>query len=93
MESRSITGRVGRLDIDYDEHADVLYLAIDKPRIADTFDSEHGVLIRKDPETHEVVGVTILHYGGLFKKLLDRSWVKELGLPDDLASYLLNPPD
>ena len=93
MEARAMTGRVGRLDISYDRDADVLYVASGKPRIADTFDSEHGVLLRKDPQTHEIVGVTILHYGGLFKKLLDRSWLKELRLPNDLESYLLNPPE
>jgi uncharacterized protein YuzE len=94
MEPCSITaGRVGRLDYSYDKDADVLYVAIDKPRIADTFDAGHGLLIRKDPQTDEIVGATILHYGGLFKKLLDRSWLKELKLPPDLEAYLLNPPD
>ncbi len=92
MDSRSITGRFGRLDVSYDEDADVLYISIGKPQVADTFDSEHGVLIRKKPGTHEAVGATILHYGGLFKKLLDRSWLKEQGLPDDLEAWLLNSP-
>jgi uncharacterized protein YuzE len=92
MEADSIIGRVGRLDISYDRDADVLYVAIDKPRFADTFDTERGLLLRRDPHTQEIVGVTILHYGSLFKKLLDRSWLKELNLPSDLERYLLNPP-
>ena len=92
MESRAITGRVGRLEISYDEDADVLYLSVGHPRVADTFDSDYGLLLRKDPQAQEIVGATILHYGGMFKKLLDRSWVKKLDLPGDLESYLLNPP-
>jgi len=91
MESRSLTSRVGRLDVAYDEDRDVLYIAIDKQRAADTFDTEHGLLVRKDPESKEIVGVTILHYGGFFKKLLDYSWLKDLQLPKELESYLLNP--
>ncbi|HEV3114000.1 MAG TPA: DUF2283 domain-containing protein [Candidatus Binataceae bacterium] len=92
MDAQPIGGRVGRLDISYDEDADVLYVSIGKPQVADTFDSEYGLLLRKDPKTQEIVGATILHYGGLFKKLLDRSWVKQLHLPDDLEAYLLDPP-
>jgi uncharacterized protein YuzE len=92
MESRAITGRVGRLEISYDEDADVLYVSVGHPRVADTFDSDYGLLLRKNPQTQEIVGATILHYGGMFKKLLDRSWVKKLDLPGDLESYLLNPP-
>jgi uncharacterized protein YuzE len=92
MESTAITETVGRLEISYDEDADVLYVSVGHPRAADTFDSDYGLLLRKDPETHEVVGATILHYGGMFRKLLDRSWLKELDLPEDLESYLLNPP-
>lgn len=92
MESTSSIKGEGRLDIDYDRDADVLYIAIEKPRPADTFDTQYGLLIRKDPETNEVVGATVLHYEGLFRKLLNRSWVAELGLPRDLENFLLNPP-
>ncbi len=90
METTVMRGRFGRLDVDYDEEADVLYLAIEQPREADTFDSDHGLLVRKDPETHEVVGVTVLHYGQSFKKLRDYSWLKDLALPPDLERYLLD---
>ncbi len=92
MEQGPITGRVGRLDVSYDRDADVLYISIDKPRVADTLDVERGLLVRKDPETHEIVGATVLHYAGIFKKLLDRSWVRELKLPSDLEAYLLKGP-
>lgn len=92
MESTAITERVGRLEISYDEDADVLYVSVGRPRVADTFDSDYGLLLRKDPETQEVVGATILHYEGMFRKLLDRSWLRVLDLPEDLESYLLNPP-
>ena len=90
MEAKSITGRRG-LNVDYDEDADVLYVAISKPQSADTFDAGHGLLLRKNPLTKEIIGVTILHYD-LFRKLRDLSWLDELDLPPKLRDYLLERP-
>jgi uncharacterized protein YuzE len=88
MEASIRSGHFGRLDVDYDQEADVLYVAIGQPRPADTYDAPHGLLVRKDPQTREVVGVTVLHYDHSFKKLRDLSWLKELKLPGDLEQYL-----
>jgi uncharacterized protein YuzE len=91
MAMKSVTGRAG-FEVGYDEDADVLYVAIEKPREADSFDAGHGLLVRKDPTTNEIVGVTILHYGHLFKKLEDLTWLNQLGLPGPLKEYLMSRP-
>jgi uncharacterized protein YuzE len=45
----------------YDESSDVLYLSIGSPREAIVWESPEGHLVRLDPVTREVVGLTILH--------------------------------
>ncbi len=49
-----------RVDWDYDEDADVLYLSIGKPRKATGVDIGDGVVVRYDEKKKEVVGLTIL---------------------------------
>ncbi|MGE3267233.1 MAG: DUF2283 domain-containing protein [Chloroflexota bacterium] len=51
----------------YDEAADVLYLAVGKPRPAVGIDIGDGVVVRYDEGAREVVGVTII---GLQARLL-----------------------
>jgi uncharacterized protein YuzE len=47
-----------RIDLDYDEEADVLYISFGKPREAkDSIEVEDGVVYRISD--HEVVGITI----------------------------------
>ena len=47
---------------DYDEDADILYISFDKPKIAITIEGNDGELIRIDPYTKEIVGVTIIDF-------------------------------
>jgi len=82
--ARSATG----FDVLYDDEADVLYVSLGAPRAADTFPGEHGLLVRKDMNTGEVVGVTVLDYERHFRKLKDLSWLAESDLPSDLVIYL-----
>lgn len=49
-----------RLDWEYDEFADVLYLSIGKPRKATGVDIGQGVVVRYDEKKGKVVGLTIL---------------------------------
>ena len=49
-----------RVDWDYDEETDVLYLSIGKPRKAAGVDIGDGVVVRYDEKKREVVGLTIL---------------------------------
>lgn len=49
-----------RLDWDYDEDADVLYVSIGRPKKATGVDIGQGVIVRYDEKRKEVVGVTIM---------------------------------
>ncbi len=60
MEAVKILERKERIDWDYDEEADVLYLSIGKPRKAAGVDIGQGVVVRYDEKRKEVVGLTIL---------------------------------
>jgi len=83
---------VGNLSISYDDSSDVLYLSVGEPRAAITQEDDEGVLIRKDPATEEVVGVTILAYGRHFRHLPDLSWLNSRGLPPDVVHFLNDRP-
>lgn len=60
MDAVKILGKRERLDWEYDEDADVLYLSIGKPRKATGVDIGQGVIVRYDEKKKEVVGLTIL---------------------------------
>ena len=50
-----------KIDFDYDEEADVLYISFGKPKEAqDTIEVEHGVIYRI--ADNEVVGITITDF-------------------------------
>ncbi len=48
----------------YDERGDVLYLGVGPPSEALTWESPEGHLVRLDPDTPEVVGLTVLCFAG-----------------------------
>ena len=50
------------LTSDYDADADVLYLWVEKPCAAVTYETSHGHLVQLDPETRAFVGVAIVDY-------------------------------
>ncbi len=60
MEAVKILEKKERVDWDYDEEADVLYLSIGRPRKAAGVDIGDGVVVRYDEKKKEVVGLTIL---------------------------------
>lgn len=86
--------RVGNLWVNYDHSSDVLYLSIGEPRPAVTHEDEgdDNLLIRKDPQTGETVGVTILEYYNRFRLLPDLSWLATRGLPPEVLRYLKDRP-
>ena len=45
----------------YDAESDVAYLSIGGPREAIVWESPEGHLLRLDPDTDELVGITFLH--------------------------------
>lgn len=67
MEAIKILEKTERLDWDYDEEADVLYISIGPPKKALEIDIGDGVVVRYIEETGEVVGLTVL---GVKERLL-----------------------
>lgn len=68
MEAVRILEKADRIDWDYDEEADVLYLSFGKPRKAVGIDIGDGVVVRYDEKKKEVVGLTVL---GMRARLLE----------------------
>lgn len=60
MEAMKILEKPESLTWDYDEEADVLYIAVGEPQPAVSVDLGEGVLARYDQDRNEVVGLTIL---------------------------------
>jgi uncharacterized protein YuzE len=83
---------VGQFQLSYDRDADVLYVSIGSPRPAYTDEDEQGLLIRRDPKSGEMVGVTILDYEEHFCNLPDLSWLATKPLPEELVAYLRERP-
>lgn len=55
----SLVMKPQKLDVDYDEKSDVLYISVGKPREADdSIEPQEGVVIRT--RERELVGITIL---------------------------------
>ncbi len=48
--------------INYDAEADVLYVSFGKPRKAEGIDIGDGTILRIDPDTGEVIGITLLDF-------------------------------
>lgn len=53
-------GKRDMMQIAYDQETDVLYLSVGEPRPAISQELGDDVLLRVDPETGEIVGLTIM---------------------------------
>jgi uncharacterized protein YuzE len=51
-----------QLQMSYDKEADVLYVSFGAPQAAISEETSEGILLRKDPETGAIVGVTVLDF-------------------------------
>jgi uncharacterized protein YuzE len=80
------------LIVSYDGEGDVLYLSIGKPRPAVTRGEMNGLLVRTNPQTHQVVGLTVLDYEKKFRQLDDISWIEKQSLPDEITDFLERRP-
>jgi len=59
MEKVSVS--LEKIDLDYDEEADVLYISFGKPKEAqDSIEIEDGIIYRI--ADNEIVGITITHF-------------------------------
>ena len=50
------------LSWEYDREADVLYISVGKPRQAVGINIGDSIIVRVDPKTKEVVGLTIINF-------------------------------
>jgi len=73
----------------YDRDADVMYFSLGIPQKAKTLEITDDFILRLNPETQEVVGLTIVDFSkhfSLFKKLPDEGYItpEEVLKPDVL---------
>lgn len=57
----------GKLIVSYDGEADVAYLSFGEPKNSVTEELDDYVLVRRDPKTREIRGVTITNFSQYFK--------------------------
>jgi uncharacterized protein YuzE len=67
VRTLKIAGSRGRAGWEYDAEADVLYLSFGEPEEAEGIDVGEGMIVRMNPQTNEVVGITII---GFSRKIL-----------------------
>jgi uncharacterized protein YuzE len=58
---------LGNIDIDYDVPADVLYCSFGPPQEAVGEEMDEGVVVRRNPETNAIVGITIVNFSRRFR--------------------------
>lgn len=61
METLNITEKKNKINWDYDANADVLYISFGNPKNAEGVDIGEGTIIRIEPDTQEIIGITILN--------------------------------
>ena len=61
METLNISEKKNKIKWDYDADADVLYIAFGNPKNAEGVDIGEGTIIRIQPDSKEIIGVTILN--------------------------------
>lgn len=57
-----------KMRLSYDKQADVLYLSVGKPRKSISREVEDGIILRFDPRTKDITGLTILDFEARFQK-------------------------
>lgn len=61
METLNIAEKKNKINWDYDADADVLYISFGNPKKAEGVDIGEGTIIRIEPDTKEIIGITILN--------------------------------
>lgn len=61
METLNISEKKDNVKWDYDAESDVLYISFGNPVNAEGVDIGEGTIIRIQPETKEIVGVTLIN--------------------------------
>lgn len=53
----------------YDKEGDVLYITIGEPQVAVSREMDNDVLVRIQPDTGKIVGMTVLNFASRFSNL------------------------
>ena len=61
METLNISEKKEKIKWDYDAEADVLYISFGNLKNAEGVDIGEGTIIRIEPDSREIIGVTILN--------------------------------
>lgn len=61
METLNIAEKKDKIKWDYDAEADVLYISFGNPDNAEGVDIGDGTIMRIQPDSKEIIGVTILN--------------------------------
>jgi uncharacterized protein YuzE len=61
METLNISEKRTKINWDYDADADILYISFGNPKNAEGVDIGEGTIIRIEPNTQEITGITILN--------------------------------
>jgi uncharacterized protein YuzE len=61
METLNITEKKNKIKWDYDAEADILYISFGNPTNAEGVDIGEGTIIRIQPDSKEIIGVTIIN--------------------------------
>ena len=61
METLNISEKKDNIKWDYDAEADVLYVSFGNPKNAEGVDIGEGTIIRIQPDTKEIIGLTIIN--------------------------------
>ena len=61
MGNLNITEKKSKINWDYDSDADVLYISFGNPKNAEGVDIGEGTIIRIEPDSKEIIGITILN--------------------------------
>lgn len=56
-----------KIVMSYDREADTVYISFGKPRKAVLEEVDPYVVVRRDPKTHETVGITITNFSRYFE--------------------------
>jgi len=56
-----------RIVMSYDKDADTVYISFSKPRKAISEEIDPYVIVRRDPKTKEMVGITITNFSKYFE--------------------------
>lgn len=64
----------------YDPVADVLYCAFGDPREAVSEEKDDGIVVRKDPDSDQIVGMTVIDFARRFSER-----------PNTSLSFPINP--